>query len=102
MRLAGADEWVLMAVVALADDAYGVSIHDRMHAAGVGASLGAIYTALERLERKGFVTARLGEASPNRGGRRKRLYQSTARGRKALAETQAARAHLTALHPQKT
>jgi DNA-binding PadR family transcriptional regulator len=102
MQLAGAEEWVLLAIVALGEDAYGVSIHDRLSAAGMGASLGAIYTSLERLEQKGFVNSRLGETSPSRGGRRKRMFRATPRGRKSLAEAQAARAHLVALHPQKT
>ena len=101
MQLAGAEEYVLMAIVALGDDAYGVSIHDRLSVAGLDTSLGTIYTSLERLEQKGFVNSRLGEATPSRGGRRKRMFRATPRGRKVLAETQAARAQLVALHPQK-
>lgn len=102
MELGGSEEWVLMAVVGLGGDAYGVSIHDRLSAAGVETSLGAIYTSLERLERRGFVNSRLGEASPTRGGKRKRMFRATAQGRKALTQTQAARAQLAALQPQKT
>ncbi|HKU39605.1 MAG TPA: PadR family transcriptional regulator [Polyangiales bacterium] len=102
MQLVGAEEWVLMAIVALGEDAYGVSIHDRLSAVGMETSLGAIYTSLERLEQKGFVNSRLGEASASRGGRRKRMFRATPRGRKALAETQAAREHLVALQLQKT
>jgi PadR family transcriptional regulator, regulatory protein PadR len=102
MMLAGTEEWVLMAVVALSDDAYGVSIRDRLSAAGAGASLGAIYTSLDRLEHNGLVTSQLGEAGPSRGGRRKRLFRVTARGRKALVETQATRERLLALHTRTT
>jgi DNA-binding PadR family transcriptional regulator len=102
MILAGTEEWVLMAIVALGDDAYGVSIRDRLSAAGASASMGAIYTSLERLERNGLVTSQLGEASPSRGGRRKRLFRVTALGRKALVETQATRARLLSLHTRST
>jgi DNA-binding PadR family transcriptional regulator len=91
-----------MAIVGLGEDAYGVSIHDRLSAAGVKTSLGAIYTSLERLEQRGFVSSRLGEASPTRGGKRKRMFRATATGRKALTQTQSARAHLAALQPRKT
>jgi PadR family transcriptional regulator, regulatory protein PadR len=100
MELAGAEEWVLMAVVALDEDAYGVSIHDRLSAAGAETSLGAIYTSLERLEQKELVTSRLGEASRSRGGRRKRMYRATPRGRKVLRQTQAARERLLELRPR--
>jgi PadR family transcriptional regulator, regulatory protein PadR len=94
--LTGIDEWVLLAIVALKQDGYGVSIHDRLAEAGMQSSLGAIYTSLERLEHDGFVASRLGDASPVRGGRRKRVFHVTSSGRKALAETQSARGRLLA------
>lgn len=102
MQLAGAEEWVLMAIVALQGEAYGVSIHDELAAAGVGTSLGAIYTSLDRLEQKGFVSSRLGEAGPHRGGRRKRVFRATPKGRNALAQAQAARQRLLALQARTT
>ena len=43
-------------------------------------SIGAVYTALERLERKGMVSSQWGEATEERGGRRKRLYRVEAKG----------------------
>jgi DNA-binding PadR family transcriptional regulator len=97
MDLSGTEEWVLMVVVALRDQAYGVSIHDQLREAGAQTSLGAIYTGLERLERRGFVTSVLGEASPSRGGRRKRVFRATPRGRQVLREIQAMRERLRAL-----
>jgi DNA-binding PadR family transcriptional regulator len=48
-------------------------------------SPGAIYTALDRLERRGLVRSRLGEPTPQRGGKRKRYYQITTRGSQAVA-----------------
>jgi PadR family transcriptional regulator PadR len=97
IQLAGLEEWVLLAIVALSGDAYGVSIYDRLSAAGLRASLGAIYTSLDRLERKGLVSSQLGDASASRGGRRKRLFTATSKGRKALAANEAARGRLHGL-----
>lgn len=50
---------------------------------------GAIYTALDRLERRGLVTSRLGDPTAKRGGKRRRLYQLQPAGAAALAETRA-------------
>jgi len=46
--------------------------------------IGNIYNSLERLEKKGFITSYLGESSPTRGGKPKRLYKTTSVGRKAV------------------
>jgi len=53
-------------------------------------SPGAIYTALDRLERRGFVRSELGEPTPERGGKRKRLYRMRAAGEAALRASEAA------------
>jgi len=53
------------------------------------ASPGAIYTALERLETRGFVRSKLGEPTPERGGKRKRLYRLSAAGTAALRDAEA-------------
>ena len=50
-------------------------------------SLAAVYKTLTRLEEKGFVVARVGEPTPERGGRRKRYYTVTAAGRRALRQS---------------
>jgi DNA-binding PadR family transcriptional regulator len=52
-------------------------------------SPGAIYTALDRLERRGFVRSELGDPTPERGGKRKRLYRMRAAGEAALREVEA-------------
>jgi DNA-binding PadR family transcriptional regulator len=52
-------------------------------------SFGAIYATLERLERKGFISSRLGESTQERGGKPKRLYRIEAPGERALLQTQA-------------
>jgi PadR family transcriptional regulator PadR len=96
MELADVEEWVLLAIVALKERAYGVSIHDTLRRAGIRTSLGAIYTGLDRLEERRLVKSDLGEATPMRGGRRKRLFRATASGRRALAERQAIRNRILA------
>lgn len=79
------EQMVLLAIVALGDDAYGASIRReiaRRTDREVGS--GAIYTVLERLERGGLVASRVGEPTPERGGRRKRLYRMRRDGARAL------------------
>ena len=68
---------VLLAVVRLGDEAYGVPISKELLAlAGREVALGSIYAALDRIEEKGFVTSVLGEPTPERGGRAKRYFRS--------------------------
>jgi PadR family transcriptional regulator PadR len=62
-------------------DAYGLSLRDRLQERlERPVSLGAVYTTLERLEAKGFISSRWTEGTAERGGRRKRLYQIEAPG----------------------
>ena len=75
------EELVLLAVLVAGPDAYGASLQEVLDAeAGRAVSLGAIYTALDRLARKGLVSSELGEPTPVRGGRRKRHYEVTSMG----------------------
>jgi PadR family transcriptional regulator PadR len=82
------EQLVLTAIVALREDAYGVSIHERVRtlAAPRPVALGAIYVTLDRLEDKGFVTSWYSDPTPERGGRAKRCYQIEALGERALRE----------------
>jgi PadR family transcriptional regulator PadR len=78
---------VLLAVLRLRDDAYGVSIRDELEretSRQVG--LGALYKTLGRLDLKGYLGTRLGDPTPERGGRRKKLYRLTAAGQSALRQ----------------
>jgi DNA-binding PadR family transcriptional regulator len=93
-RLASLEELILLAVKALGDDAYGVSVQDALGRAGQSTALGAVYATLDRLERKGYVKAALGPATAVRGGRRKRLFRPTRGGLAALADSMRVRAHL--------
>jgi len=93
-RLAALEELLLLAICALEDTAYGVSIHHKLAEAGAPTSLGAIYAALERLEQRALVQSTLGDATATRGGRRKRLFRVTGAGRAALRRHDAVRASL--------
>lgn len=78
---------LLLALLRLGDDAYGVSIAREVEArTGRTVSPGAVYTALDRLERRRFVESWLGEPTPQRGGRRKRHYRLAATGRLAVEQ----------------
>lgn len=69
---------ILLAALQLGNDAYGVSIRDEIEdRTGRRLSRGAIYTALRRLESKGFLAGELGESTPARGGRAKRFLRLT-------------------------
>lgn len=88
MKLGAFEELVLLAVGSLEDDAYGVSIKETLkEKTGKNPSIGALHSALYRLEEKEYVTTREGGATAERGGRRKKYYQITAYGRKVLEET---------------
>ena len=83
------EQLVLTSVVTLGDNAYGVTIHKKVHelASSKAVTLGAIYVALDRLEDKGFVSSWLSEPTAARGGRAKRCYRLKASGERALKES---------------
>ena len=79
------EQVVLLALIRLRSNAYGVTIRREIaERTGRNVSVGAIYTTLDRLERKGFVSSQRGEPTPERGGRAKRYYKIEARGERAL------------------
>lgn len=81
------EEIVLLAVWKLEDNAYGITIRNFIQEmTGKYWSIGAIYVPLERLEKKGLLTSCNSLPSPERGGRRKRLFQITPAGIKELDE----------------
>jgi PadR family transcriptional regulator, regulatory protein PadR len=88
----GAFEFMLMlAVLRLGENAYGVTISgELLKKAKKDVAIGAIYTVLERLEKKGLLESWLGEPTSERGGRSKRFYRVSPKGMKALNETQRA------------
>lgn len=78
----GEFEYLLIAAAArLGEEAYGASIQQEIESsAGRRCSTGALYTTLDRLETKGLVETRMGNATAQRGGRRKRMVQVTGKG----------------------
>ena len=79
------EELVLLTIGALQDNAYGVSIKNEIEEkTDRKVSIGALHSALNRLEKKGFVESILGGAKAERGGRRKRFYHITQSGQQAL------------------
>lgn len=76
---------VLLATLRLRDEAYGVSIRDEIRdRTGRHLSRGAIYSAITRLETRGFLSSSLGEPTPVRGGRAKRFFSVTPAGLEAI------------------
>jgi len=78
---------MLTAAARLGEAAYGAAIRQEIQdATGRPCSLGALYTTLDRLESKGLIRTFMGEATPQRGGRPKRMVQITAKGAQAARE----------------
>jgi len=85
------EQVVLLAILRLEETAYGVTIRNEIRlCTGRNPAPGALYNTLDRLEEKGMLSSRLGEATPQRGGRPKRLYKVTEDGVAAVARAQRA------------
>ena len=79
------EQIVMLALLRLGSDAYGATVCAEIEKrSGRGVSMSAVHTTLERLEQKGLLKSRLGEPTPQRGGKRKRHYEMAALGLKAL------------------
>lgn len=77
---------LLTSAIRLGEDAYGAAIRlDIETGTDRSCSLGALYTTLDRLEAKGLIKTAMGEATPQRGGRPKRMVRVTAKGVEAAA-----------------
>lgn len=87
-RLRDLEYTLLLALLRLGKEAYGVPIRDEIAArTGRSISLGALYTTLDRLEGKGFIASRMGAPTAVRGGRRKKMCRLTEAGKRALSLT---------------
>src|SRR4051794_13975460 len=84
----GEFEYLILTVAARLDEkAYGAAIRQEIEAAtGRRCSIGALYTTLDRLQAKGFIETRMGEATLQRGGRPKRMVRVTGKGVEAASE----------------
>lgn len=79
------EQLILLALVALGDEAYGASIRrEIVSRTAREVSAGAIYTVLERLESAGLVVSRVGQPTAERGGRRRKHYRLRTEGARAL------------------
>ncbi len=79
---------LLLAVIHLGEEAYGVPISRELEAQrGRDVAVGSVYAALERLETKGLVASSLGDPTPERGGKAKRYFRITKEGLRQVHET---------------
>lgn len=89
------EEVVLLAVAILFENAYGISIKEEIeNRLARKVSVGAMRTALNRLENKGFLKSEFGEATAIRGGKRKRYFKVTLSGKTALEQVMETRKQL--------
>ena len=87
--LGSLEQIVLLALVQLGADAYGMTVRREIEArTGRNVSIGAIYATLERLEGKGLISSFTGDPTPERGGRARRHFRIEAEGRRALRTSQ--------------
>jgi PadR family transcriptional regulator len=90
------EQLVLLALVRLGADAYGATVRREIQTcAGRQVGISAVYTTLERLEQKGLVKSRIGDPTPQRGGRRRRHFELRPLGARALKEAYQAFAGMT-------
>ncbi|WP_424962515.1 PadR family transcriptional regulator [Ekhidna sp.] len=82
------EEVVMLTVAILMDEAYGFAIIEEMEKRlNRKVSIGALQTVLRRLEKKGYLSSEMGEATAVRGGKRKRFFHLTSTGKNILQET---------------
>ncbi|HEX8736505.1 MAG TPA: helix-turn-helix transcriptional regulator [Pyrinomonadaceae bacterium] len=91
------EELILLAILTLSDNAYGVPIAETIEKfSGKRVSIGALYTSLGRLEEKGFIRSWVGEASEAQGGRAKKYYAVEGAGMQVLKDIEATRSIVVA------
>jgi DNA-binding PadR family transcriptional regulator len=87
-HLGGFEHVVMLALLRLPADAYGVTVRQELEArTSREVSIGAVYATMDRLEGKGYVKSRLGDPTPERGGRSKRFFRVTPKGLLAVNRT---------------
>jgi len=91
------EQLVLIALVRLGPDAYGATVRREIESrANRQLSIAAVYTTLERLEQKGLVRSWIGDPTPQRGGRRRKHFELSPLGARALRAAHKAYAGMTA------
>ncbi|MBS1556131.1 MAG: helix-turn-helix transcriptional regulator [Bacteroidetes bacterium] len=99
-RLGEFEEVILLFVGILGEGAYAFKIAEEFERqTGRAISIGATHSTLDRLEKKGFLKSAMGEATAERGGRRKRIFTITALGKRVLKESRDFRMSLWNQYP---
>lgn len=89
------EQLVLLAVLQLEGEAYGPAVMEAIRArTGIALARGTVYVTLDRLERKGYLSSRFGQPTPERGGKARRLFALTPAGRRGLAGAERALARM--------
>lgn len=89
------EQVVLLTVARLRDRAYGMGIRQEIEArTGQDVAIGSVYSALDRMEKKGLVLSQVGDPTPERGGRAKRYYRLRRPGAEALTRSREVAARL--------
>ncbi len=97
------EETILLLVMTMHEDAYGFSVTEAYEKhMGKSISISAIHAVLSRLEKKGLIKSEMGEATAERGGRRKRIFEATSKGTEVILEIKASRQKLWNLIPKLT
>ena len=95
------EELIMLAIWQLGEDAYCIPIRQRIsEITGDEWSLGSIYMPLDRLVKKGLLDSYLSDATPERGGRHKRIYQLTRSGKEALLKVRDVQREMWAITPR--
>lgn len=95
------EELVLLTIASMVNEAYSVAICDDLeHRTGRSVKLGVVHSVLNRLEEKGLAKSKLGEATSERGGKRKRYYTITSGGKAALLNAKELRDQYWRIIPQ--
>lgn len=85
------EQFLLLAILRLGDNAYGSTIRQLLaESINRDVTIGALYTTLERLEKKGLVESKMGESTSERGGRAKKYFKVSAQGQSALRRSKQA------------
>jgi PadR family transcriptional regulator len=88
LNLGEFEQLILWTLIRLGPDAYGATVQAEIETrGGRDVSVSAVYTTLDRLEIKGLVRSRIGEPTPQRGGKRKKHYEITPAGTRALRDS---------------
>ncbi len=94
------EELVLLTIAALVSEAYSVAVCDDLtKRTGREVKLGVVHAVLNRLEEKGLIKSKLGEATKTRGGKRKRYYSVTSAGKASLLKAKEMRDQLWSIIP---